>query len=208
VSRGLFPGLIKLISLEEYMSKKTIYIISGFVGLIILAGGAFFAMRMMSGGQANEGPGGGVMKMGFSSSGPGGKTGFSIEIEPSPDLPTREADANGIIKSIDNDNFIVQGGNKIMVAKSEDGSMNVQSDGPSTEVVITKDTKIYRDVTFDTHEPAPGNKKIQQLIEEFPANEIEKNDIASVWGSKRGDRLIAEVILISRPVLAKRSSEN
>jgi hypothetical protein len=196
--------------MEDQMSKKSIYIIAGLIGIIVLAGGAFFAMRMMNDVQTFGGPEGGPggKQMAISSSGPGGKSAFSIQIEPSPDLPTRNEDATGIIKSIDNDNFIVQGGNRMMVAKAEDGSINVQSDGPSTEVVITRETKIFRDVTFDTHEPTSGDQKVQQLIEEFPANEIEKNDIASVWGSKRGDRLIAEFILISRPVMLKQGSEN
>jgi hypothetical protein len=35
------------------------------------------------------------------------------------------------------------------------------------EVVITKQTKIYRDTTFETHEPVDGQK-------------VQKNDIAAV----------------------------
>ncbi len=184
------------------MNKKMIYIIAGLAGVIILAGGAFFAMRLMNNGQ-NAQEGGGGMKMSIGSSGPGGSKSFSIDLVPAPEVPAQEADARGLIKSLKDDNFIVQGGNNMIVAKNEDGEVSVQSDGPSNEVVITKDTKIYRDVTFDTHEPS-GDEKIQQVIEPMEAEEIEKNDMVNVWGSKRGDRLIADFILLTRPVILNR----
>lgn len=68
---------------------------------------------------------------------------------------------------------------KVMFAARKDGSVSASSDGPSVEVVITQQTKIYRDTTFETHEPVDG-QKVQQTVKPMQESEIQKNDIAAV----------------------------
>jgi hypothetical protein len=189
------------------MSKRTIFIILGFVGVIVLAGAAFMAVRLLNANQAFGGLGKG-MQMQISSGGAGGSTKtFSVDIEPAPELPKQSSQAAGIISTLKDNSFVVQGGGKVLVSKSSDGTTNIQSDGPSTEVVITKDTKIYHDTTFDAHPPASG-EKVQQVIEPFEESQIEKNDMAMIWGSKNGDRLVADFVLITRPVMLKSGGAN
>jgi hypothetical protein len=184
------------------MSKKITFIIAGIAGVLVLAGAAFMAMRLLATGQVMDGLGSGT-RMQIMGGGPtGAKMTYNIDINPAPELPKQSPQANGIITTLNDNSFMVQGGGKVLVSKSSDGTINAQSDGPSTEIVITQKTIIYRDATFDTHSPVNG-EKVQQVIEPFAENQIEKNNIARVWGSKSGDRLIADVILITLPVMLK-----
>jgi hypothetical protein len=192
---------------EDFMSKKIIFIILGVIGVIVLAGAAFMAMRLFNTSQANGVSGGMKMQIQSSGAGGGGKTAYSVDIEPAPELPKQESQASGIIATLKDNNFTVQGGGKVLVSKSSDGTTNIQSDGPSTEVIVTKNTKIYHDTTFDGHPPVNG-EKVKQVIEPYTEGQIEKNDMARVWGSKNGDRLIADFILITRPVMLNSSGGN
>jgi hypothetical protein len=191
------------------MSKRIIFIILGVVGVIVLAGAAFMAVRLLNTNQAIGGDLGNGMSMQIQSSGGGGtaKSAYKVEINPAPELPKQSSQAAGIISTLKDNSFVVQGGGKVLISKSEDGSTNIQSDGPSTEVVITKDTKIYHDTTFDAHPPVNG-EKVQQVVEPFEESQIEKNDMAMVWGSKNGDRLVADFVLITRPVMLKSGGAN
>lgn len=81
------------------------------------------------------------------------------------------------------------------------------ADGPSTEVVITHDTEIYKDTTFENfnfvmEEGAMPKMpdKIEQKIEPGSAGEIGPNAFVTVWGERRGDRVIATFILYEPPM--------
>ena len=69
------------------------------------------------------------------------------------------------------------------------------------EVVITSDTIIYKDVPpMPAGGPPLGGGKMQQKVEPGSLDEIGGNSFVIAWGEKRGDRLIARVLLYSRPV--------
>jgi hypothetical protein len=78
--------------------------------------------------------------------------------------------------------------------------INLSSDGPEIEVVVTRDTVIYSDET-DIHggelgSRESGEKTIQQVIKPVDSlDEIGPNTELQVWGERRGDRLVAEVLV-------------
>ncbi|NIM92584.1 MAG: hypothetical protein GTO18_02570 [Anaerolineales bacterium] len=62
--------------------------------------------------------------------------------------------------------------------------------GATFEVVITKRTILYKDVTSG---PA-RNGVVQEEVAPGDADEIEEGNIIKVWGEKRGDRIVAEIL--------------
>ena len=86
------------------------------------------------------------------------------------------------------------------------------SDGPITEVVISRQTKIYRDATMDDFEPvmvSPGEstgpieqkfENIEQKVVEGSATELGANTMITIWGERTGDRVVASVILYTNPM--------
>jgi hypothetical protein len=72
-------------------------------------------------------------------------------------------------------------------------------------VVVTKDTKIYRDVTAEQYTPDPSVPRNQYRQKVAPAD---SSAIAAghgtevqVWGQLRGDRLTADVIVVITPIV-------
>ena len=72
-------------------------------------------------------------------------------------------------------------------------------DGPVLEVVTTHDTIIYRDVTeIDRQANA---RLIQQVVKPGSIGDINANAALQVWGERRGDRVIAKILLYSQLVM-------
>jgi hypothetical protein len=184
------------------MSKRNIYwIIGGVLIVVLLAGGAFMAMRLLNAraqGPLGMGGGGGMLQ--FNS---GGKSqSVMIKQIPAPELPKQAADLRGQVASVQNNSIYVAQQDKIRVAVIN-GQVQQQPtpSGPSTEVVVSKETKIYRDVTMDDMaKPAPGasgsTMQVQQKVEAADISAITPNSFVQVWGQRRGDRLNAEVIVV------------
>jgi hypothetical protein len=184
--------------------KKNHIIMISIAAMIVLAGAAFMAMRLFDGfglDQAMGGSGDMQISPGSKDSGKIVKP-VKVEIDPAPELPKQKNQTYGLISTVKDNSLIVQVGERIFLNESPDGSIHPSSDGPSLEVVITQKTRVYRETTYDTHQPADGGK-IQQTVEVMNAGKVEKNDIATVWGSKRGDRLVADVILINSSIRLK-----
>jgi len=72
-------------------------------------------------------------------------------------------------------------------------------------VVITNATIIDRDAT-EVIPPSEINEtqSVQQVVEEGTLDDLTSDSMIMVWGRKNGDRIIADVILYSRPVMFKR----
>ena len=176
--------------------------------LIVLVGAAaFIGGRMLNG---KVGPLGLGMPMG------GGETmSIAVQITPAPELPTTEPETMGqFVERKDNSIFVsvisMDAGGKGVVLESGgggDGETSVsgpQADGPKKEVVITSETTIYLENT-DFGEPKPGeNQVIQQTVTEGSLDDLTSQSFVTVWGRKSGDRIIAETLFISNPVMFKR----
>lgn len=186
--------------------KRTILIAGGVAILVaLLAGAAFVGTRMLSSPQdavADGGPGVRVMEL--VADGGSGPVSLKIRIEPAPELPDSPAAAAGIFVR-QQDNSIYVGTGAIELDVEVDGAtgerqVNLSHSGPEIEAVVGRDTILYRDETeMPTLNPETmksGEKTIQQVIRPVDSlEEIGQNTELQVWGTKRGDRVAAEVIV-------------
>ena len=73
--------------------------------------------------------------------------------------------------------------------------------GPKVEVVVTSATIIYQDTT-DFSQAHPGeNTTIQETVGEGTLDDLNSDSMIRVWGRRSGDRVIAEILYYSSPVL-------
>lgn len=196
------------------MNKKlTIFLI---IGLVIVAAAAFVGGRLLNGS--------GLGPLGFMPFGPsGGQFAMSVNLLPAPELPKNPSDLTGVfVERKDNiltiQSFAMNGeGGGVVVsttAGGDDGgpatftSVGDMSKGPKTEVVITGKTIIYRDST-DFAPPSSsssnqGDTTIQQTVEESTLDDLHAQTMVQVWGRKNGDRIIADVVMYSNPVIIQK----
>lgn len=178
------------------MTIKKLGILFGCVaGLALMAGAAYLAVWLVTSGAAQagrasrSGPGSGPQTS-FSSRGGPVK---SAEIKLSPELPATPHDAAGAILAVKDHVLTIAG--EAGIGLSQDGS---QPQGPRTEIVLTASTKVYRDTTFDQMKAPPEDGAvIQQTVARLPAPHFAPGDQVTVWGQRRGDRLVAEVVLLA-----------
>jgi hypothetical protein len=87
------------------------------------------------------------------------------------------------------------------------GSSAGLGDGPRVEVVVTNETTIYRETTDLGGPPnmkSGETQTVQQTVEESTLDDLNSQSMVTVWGRKSGDRIIAEVLFYSNPVMFKR----
>lgn len=120
------------------------------------------------------------------------------------ELPDRQSDASGLFARREDNSLFVGTGN-IEVGVEVDGAtgertFSATSSGPEVEVLVTGDTVIYRDDTeISPGEPAErknGERTIQQVLQpDGSLEEIGEKTELEVWGERRGDRVVAEVLV-------------
>jgi hypothetical protein len=130
-----------------------------------------------------------------------------IEILPSPDLPDAESETSGVfLRRVDNSIFVGTGSIElnVQIEQAADGSIvpsvTLSSDGPEVEVVITRDTVLYKDVTKIPGQggvPAKaGDTTVTQQIELIDTLDgLGGNSELQVWGTRRADRVVADIII-------------
>jgi hypothetical protein len=147
------------------------------------------------------GPGGGAWTAGQGLSQNG--EAFQIEFLPAPELPTTPPEVNGIFTRRDDNSLFVGTGAitfAIAAGPGEAPESSSSYDGPEVEVVVTSQTQVYRDATFNAGPPSEGGE-IQQKVEPGDIEEIGSDSALTVWGKKSGDRVIAEVLMYSSPTI-------
>ena len=190
------------------MQNKRLFVILGII-VVIVGATAFLAGRMLNG---KAGPLGLGMPL-------GGRDvmSFAIQVTPAPELPTTEPVTRGLfVQRKDNSIFVsaisMDAGGKGVVVQADGGGdgngepsvSGPKPDGPQKEIVITSDTIIYLENT-DMGEPKPqANIVVQQTVTEGSLDDLTSQSFVTVWGRKSGDRIIAEVLFISNPVIFKR----
>ncbi len=197
--------------------RTVLFIVLGLALVLVLAGAAFVAGRLMNRQAAQTGPNmivGGPGGPGeFSVSGSGGASGaalsegavsMELNMKPAAELPTTEPEVNGLfVRREDNSLFLGTGQITMGVTAGEGGAVSdFQSsyDGPVVEVVVTNETKIYLDTTqLDPSGPAEG--EVEQTVALSTLDDINKDSSVVVWGRRTGDRVVAEVILFMQPMI-------
>lgn len=182
---------------------RMIFIIIG-----ILAGIFVIAMAAFLGGQLLNRKASGMSLMPIGNS-PGSVSSGVINIESAQEIPTTEPEVVGIFSERKDNTIFVQEipmspeGGGVIVAGGDGGASTgpaFSTGGPIVEVVVTSDTLIYVDVTQIDFQS--GNTEgIQQEIEGGSLDDVNNQTMMTVWGRKVGDRVIADVILYSNPVI-------
>ncbi|MCB0021876.1 MAG: hypothetical protein KIT77_26045 [Caldilinea sp.] len=124
---------------------------------------------------------------------------FDMEIESAKEIPQTEPDVAGLLaRRGDKSIFITTGTVTMAVRTNPDGtvSINGSADGPEVEVVIPHTAQILVDTTALTvlDSPQPDGTR-KQTVEPGSVDEINENGMISVWGERRGDRIIADTVL-------------
>ncbi len=190
-------------------NKKQIIILS--IIVVLVGAAAFLGGRMLNG---KVGPLGFGLPIGGK-----GMAAVSVQVTPAPELPTtRPVLVGSYVERKDNSIIVAsipmnagKGGVVLSVNNSgggDDGEMSTSGnapEGPKVEVVISNETTIYLENT-DLGEPNPNatNQIVQQTVTEGSLDDLTTQSFVTVWGRKSGDRIIAEVVLISNPVMFKR----
>jgi len=187
------------------MQNKRMFIILGII-VVLVGAAAFIGGRMLNG---NVGPLGLGMPLGGK-----GMVSISVEITPAPELPITEPTTLGLFaERKDNSIFLSQismkGGGKGVVVQSGGGgsasSSGPDTSGPKVEVVTTSETTIYLETTKFPGPPSSGESVVlQQTVAEATLDDLTSQSFVTVWGRKSGDRIIAETLFISNPVMFKR----
>ena len=177
-------------------NKRLILIIA--IGFVIVAAAAFVGGRLLNG---QAGP------LRFFPMNGDGKFSVQIKRTPAPELPTARPDLTGLFVSRNDNTLTVQSMSNmaIKVVKDGDGAVDVSpadgNDGPKVEIVVTGQTKLWHDTTQISGPPSSGEVGVQQTVEEGTLDDIHSQTMIMVWGRKNGDRVIADVISYSNPVM-------
>jgi hypothetical protein len=180
----------------------------------LLAGGAYMAVRLLVsenesiGGEetAVTSSGGGRVMQSISSQDGGPPVAVQTTILPAPELPAEPSAAFGILVSREDNTLLVGTGNIDLEVDievdpetgQENTSLFPRTDGPQLEVVLTPDTIIYRDVTDLTLQPGQesGEREVVQAVRQVnSAEDITGNLELEIWGERRGDRIVATVLV-------------
>lgn len=118
-------------------------------------------------------------------------------------LPQRAPDDSGVILKIEDNSLFIGSGHTMLAANDENGNpgIKIENASPPVEVVLTQNTHVFRDTTYDDPTVEDG---APQTIETFNKDNLSENNIIFVWGTKRGDRLVAETILYSELIRVAR----
>lgn len=186
--------------------NRFILITVGVVSVLLLAGAVYLGARMMN--VAEEGSGGEGNIMVVNQGGGAGPVSFSLDVKPAPELPQTPPDVNGLFaRREDNSIFVGTGEIEFSITVDQATGQRQSSSsfsGPVLEVVVTRETAIYRDETgFPEPGGGGGKKTIQQVVKAVESTEDlgqnTKNTEIQVWGKRSGDRVVAEV-LVYRPL--------
>jgi hypothetical protein len=169
--------------------KGSIWIASGITALVLLLAGAFFVGGRLLG---DEGRAGNGTEFIISSSGEESKVLRVIEeIQRADELPEAPAEMIG--------SFVRRENNSVFIRQ-----FGMEEGGPETEVVVIHDTPIYQDVTANQFTDGVADGPKQQVLDRVALDGIGPGGIIRVWGEKRGDRVIADLIMFNIPVMIQR----
>jgi hypothetical protein len=177
------------------MQIKKLYLGLG-LAVLLVAISAFVAGRMLNGSSGTVGLGGPNA----------GRVSISLnDITPAPELPARKADVTGLFVERKDSTLVVQVNSfgSSIGGISGDTPMD-EASGTRVEIVVTSQTKIFKDIT---QIPSPVNGEIhnvQQAAGPGILDDLNSQTFISVWGRRSGDRVVAEVLFYSNPQSIKK----
>lgn len=171
--------------------KRSIWLVGGVVTLVLLfAGAAFVGGRLLAATELTSDKQHQVMSgSGDTKSG----RGVVVDVKPAAEMPDSSADVSGLFVRREDNSLFVGTGNLSGVLV--DGKWEQHYDGPVVELVTTHDTRIYRDDLLQKLDGVAPSGQVQQILEPGSVDEIGENSFVEAWGQRRGDRLVAEVVV-------------
>jgi len=171
--------------------KRSILITVGVAALILLLGGAgFVGGRLLSGPDvSSDDP---VMRVSGSDD-VRTDLGVLLDVEPAAELPNAPADVSGPFIRRENNSLFVGTGSFSGVLV--DGKWELRHDGPVVEVIATHDTLVCRDDMVQQLGGVAPSGPVKQVLRPGSLDEIDETHIIQAWGERRGDRVVAEVIV-------------
>ncbi len=188
--------------------KRSLIALTVVVVLILIAGGGYTAVKLLAEPEeetAVSGGGGRVMQS-VEIGNDGAAVSVQTTILPAEELPEEEASAFGIVLSRQDDTLTIGTGDlELSVDVEVNGetgqettSVVPSTNGPELEVVLTRDTILYREVT-DVAGQMPNQSGEVTIMQEIrpvtDSSQIETQMEVQVWGERRGDRIIADVVV-------------
>ncbi len=122
-------------------------------------------------------------------------------ILPAAELPERPSEAGGVLKRQEDNSYFVGTGSisvNVNVVNGET-STAVDHSGPEIEVVTNHDTQFYRDVTKVSLTAAESKEQTvhQEVVPVEQPETMPDGTNFQAWGEKRGDRVVADMIVYS-----------
>jgi hypothetical protein len=184
------------------VSRKGRIVVSLGLLALLLAGGAFMAGRLLGEGGANQGADDGLKV----SIGTGSGNMTEVDFVRAEELPEEPPDVVGAFeRRQDNSIFVNETGGGFALGKNDDGTLTVtNATGKISEVVVTAETAVYVDLSMETLDEAVAEGVLRQVLEPGTVEEIAELSFVRAWGEMRGDRLVASVLLYSRPPVLRR----
>jgi hypothetical protein len=197
--------------------KNAKWIMIGFVLAILLAGGAYFGTQALArGGDGEETAAispntddglSGLVMAGDENGMPESGVASRVEIEPAAGVPETEPEVFGFILQREDDTFLIGTGKpKISMELNDDGTPNIRiksTEGPTIEVVVTRDTQLLEDASDMTALAIGDGGSMQQEVKSIDSlDDLAKDGQMMVWGTKRGERVVADVVLVIPPFVA------
>ena len=126
-----------------------------------------------------------------------------IQVIPAAELPSLPPDGSGTFLRRQDNSIFLGVGNDTGVSSSDSESPAVgespNNAGAVLEVVVTSETAIYQEVPDQLQQSVPD--EIQLEVVAGTLEDIGATSFIWVWGQKTGDRIIADVLLYSLPVI-------
>lgn len=184
------------------MNKKIIYGLVGIIALVVIGGGTFTAVRLLSAQNATRDlpPGAQVYEDVFDD-GSGSPVTVQTVILPAEELPQRPSEASGVLaRQVDNSYFVGTGSVSVNVnIVNGVESVAVDHSGPEIEVVTNRDTVFYQDITEVSFESDVSKEQTlqQEIVQVDQPESLPQGGSIQVWGQRSGDRVVAELVVFS-----------
>ena len=184
------------------MGRKGRIVVSLGLLALLLTAGAFVAGRLLGEGAGNQDSGDGA-KVGI---GTGNGNVTEVDFVRAEELPEEPPDVAGAFeRRQDNSIFVNETDGGFTLGKNDDGTLSVtNATGKISEVVVTTETDVYVDLSMEMLDEAVAEGVLRQILEPGTVEEIGELSFVRAWGEMRGDRLVASLLLYTRPPVLRR----
>lgn len=173
--------------------------IGGVLLIVLLAGAAFMGGQLLNQSEPETAVPDLPPGMSFNQAEGGEAEFFMIpEIVRAPEVPNREPDESGLYVSRADDTITIGTGNMMAMIDESGEAPEFSYDGLAVDVLVTNQTELFEDLTQFT----PGQtSEVQQEVRSLDnLDNLDESITLQVWGRREGDRIVAETIVLRKPL--------